>query len=367
MGGRISKTEFDWTYTEEPHATRRRLILHKYPKIKKLMGHDKRIVFPILLTVTIQVLITYLISLHDYSWTTIILMSWIVGGTFNNSLQLAMHEVSHNLAFGNKYLWANRILGYVANMPLGIPASSTFKKYHLDHHRYMGDDELDVDIPSAFECFFFQFKWTKCIWVLFQPFFYGLRPLIVLPRVMNIYEMVNIVTQLSFDFTILYFFGVKSLIYLVMGSLIGMGYHPLAGHFISEHYVFNEGFETYSYYGSGNLLTYNVGYHNEHHDFPSIPGWKLGQVREIAPEYYENLPSYTSWTMVIWNFIMNSNIGPYSRIKRNPNKKSDRKTTNKLNKDTMWKMVSEEALNLFPNDYFRDENGDIHRRRMKSS
>lgn len=96
--------------------------------------------------------------------------------------------------------------------------------------------------------------------------------------------------------------------------------HPMAGHFLSEHYVFNPDQETYSYYGPLNLMTWSVGYHNEHHDFPRIPGHRLYKVREIAPEYYENLKSYRSWSQVIYMYIMDTSVGPFSRMKRKPAK-----------------------------------------------
>ncbi|CAL8091379.1 unnamed protein product [Calicophoron daubneyi] len=157
----------------------------------------------------------------------------------------------------------------------GVPVSISFKKYHILHHRYQGDKTLDVDLPTKLEGRLFCTAGTKLLWLLFQPLFYSLRPLIVLPLPISKLEIINLVVQLTFDYWVYTFFGWKALVYLIAGTVLCMGVHPVAGHFISEHFVFNKDFETYSYYGILNHLTLNVGYHVEHHDFPYIPGSRL--------------------------------------------------------------------------------------------
>lgn len=230
---------------------------------------------------------------------------------------------------------ANRWFGFFCNLPLGVPMSVSFKKYHLEHHRYQGDEVIDTDLPTLLEAKLFRTTFGKFCWVCLQPFFYLVRPLIVNPKPPNRLEVINAIIQVIFDAIIVYFFGWRMLVYLIVGTLISMGLHPVAGelisgslecisltlcfitgHFISEHYMFAKGFETYSYYGPLNAITWNVGYHNEHHDFPSIPGSRLPLVRKIAPEYYDDLPQHNSWTKVLYDFITDPAIGPYARIKR---------------------------------------------------
>ena len=60
--------------------------------------------------------------------------------------------------------------------------------------------------------------------------------------------------------------------------------------------MFREGQETYSYYGPLNKLSFNMGYHNEHHDFPQVPWSRLPAVRAAAPEFYDHLYHHRSWT-----------------------------------------------------------------------
>ena len=58
-------------------------------------------------------------------------------------------------------------------------------------------------------------------------------------------DFVNWGLVIGVDVAVLHFWGVKSLVYLLAGSLLGGGLHPMAGHLIAEHYMFQKGQETY--------------------------------------------------------------------------------------------------------------------------
>lgn len=313
MGQIITTTDFQYKYDDEPHATRRKEILAKHPEIKNLFGPDPYMKYLVPLIVIFQLVTAYYV-IQLPGWA-ILFLSWALAGTFNHNLSLAMHEISHNLAFGHSSPMMNRFIGFVANIPLCVPSSITFKKYHLDHHRYQGDNKLDVDIPSHLEGYLFYNTFTKLIWVFLQPLFYSFRPLFVHPKPVETLEIANTLWTIGWNYLIYNFIGGWALAYLAGGTLLGLGLHPMAGHFISEHYTFIKGQETYSYYGPLNWLAWNVGYHNEHHDFPYVSWSRLPKVKEIAPEYY-TMPSYSSWSWVIYKYITDPEIGPYSRVKR---------------------------------------------------
>jgi sphingolipid delta-4 desaturase len=308
------RSGFHWDKGPEPHAARKKKILKAHPEVTKLMGPCEYTKYQVAFVVALQIALTSVVS--KFSWLILIPFAYLIGGAANCNLQLAMHEISHNLAF--KANVPNRLLSIVANLPLAIPAAISFRKYHLEHHRCQGHDVVDTDVPCEWEGWFFVSAPRKFLWCLLQPAFYALRPIMTNPKPLLFWEAINIAVQLAFDWWIYRTFGVKGLVYLCAGTLLGMGIHPTAYHFISEHCVFDEPYETYSYYGWLNAIMYNVGYHNEHHDFPNIPGSRLYKVKALAPEFYDNLPCHTSWWKVYYDYLTRVDINPYARVKRAP-------------------------------------------------
>ena len=105
-----NKGDFHWIYSDEPHTTRRKEILRAHPEIRKLFGPEPLTGVIVIVLVLSQIWIASWIG--NSSWLTFLIIGYIYGGTVNHSLQLANHEISHNLAFES--ITANIILGIIA-------------------------------------------------------------------------------------------------------------------------------------------------------------------------------------------------------------------------------------------------------------
>jgi len=303
---------FQWSETDEPHASRRRLILAKYPQIRQLFTKEPRTFVVVVGVIIFQLLMAR--WAQSASWGWLLLAAYVIGGTVNHTMAMAVHELSHNLCWEEEVY--NKLTGILANLPTGLPSSILFQKYHMEHHQFQGVDGWDGDVPLNWEGKFFRSPLRKAIWVLCQPLLYTIRPMCGRPKQPGAWEVLNFVCVFAFNAVVVYTIGVRGLAYLVIGTLLGFGLHPASGHLIAEHYIMHPGQETYSYYGPMNWFNFNVGYHNEHHDFPRIPWSNLPKVRAIAGEFYKDLKHHTSYTSVFARYIFDSRISPFSRMKR---------------------------------------------------
>jgi len=310
--------DFLWTMADEPHASRRKQLISEFgDEIRDCMGHEWRTKYIVVGLVALQLYIAYLMREQALWGGTPLFyaVAWFIGAPITQALFLAIHEISHNLAF-KKYTH-NKLFGIFANIPMVLPFFVAFKFYHQEHHKYQGVDGVDTDLPTKLEAKLLSNRIGKLFFMFNQTWFYAFRPLFIRPQPLTGWHVLNAVTQISFVAATVYFIGWGPILYLLMCAHFTGGWHPLASHFIAEHYVFSEGVETSSYYGWMNRLTWNVGYHNEHHDFPTVAWSKLPKLAQIG-KYKETLPYHESWVRVLWEFMMDDRVTFFNRVKRHP-------------------------------------------------
>lgn len=293
----------------ENHIERSKRLMIKYPQIKQISSVCIFLKYQIIFLFGLSITFSYLSSFLDN--IQYILFTWLIGGTLLNSITLGMHEVSHNHAF--KSFSHNRILSLICDVSIGLPVSESFRRYHHLHHYEFNKVGLDTDLPSNIERLIFKGKLGKFIWVLLQGFFYSIRPNIIKPLEITKIQLLSYILNII-RFIILYQINIKAALFSIIAILIGTGLHPFASHFIAEHFYNENKYETASYYGWMNILTFNVGYHVEHHDFPHIPGSKLPLLHKITNEYKNDIPIIKSWFLYLIKFIMDDNISLDNRL-----------------------------------------------------
>jgi len=305
---------FRWSTESEPHKMRTKEIIMEHPEIRKLIGKNPYTFFVILFCVGFQLVLSWF--LRDQSWWLILAVAYFAGAFACHTLFVCIHECAHNLLFKKRAL--NSIAGIIANLPLVFPSSVSFQKYHLKHHSFQGVEELDADMPYRWEGKMINNSTLgKAVWLLFYPIFQMIRPVRLKEiSLMDKWTVINMIVQFTFMGFFIYFFGAKATVYLTLSFFFSVGLHPLGARWIQEHFLTHGDQETKSYYGVLNSVNLNVGYHNEHHDFPSVPWNKLPQVKKIANSYYDSLGYHTSYTALLFRFLYDRDLSVYSRMAR---------------------------------------------------
>lgn len=307
-------TDFARTDEREPHRDRTQAILAAHPHVRTLIGRNPATFLLIVLTVMLQVTVAALV--HDAPWWGIVLAAYAVGAFADHALFVMVHECAHNLVFGAT--WKNMLAAIVANLPQFFPSAISFKRFHLKHHTYQGVHELDADLPGFWEAKLINnYAIGKALWLLLFPLFQITRTARTKEiALVDRWVLFNWAVQIAFNAALCLVLGPRAFAYILLSFFFSVGLHPLGARWIQEHYLTAGPQETYSYYGALNTVALNVGYHNEHHDFPSVPWNRLPALKRAAPEAYEPLVAHYSWTKLLLRFLFDQELSLFSRMVR---------------------------------------------------
>lgn len=300
------------------HQERRRQILQECPSIKDLEGCSGTNWAGVALGVAVVALQTSCAMLSNGSWAVCFALAATVGPYFDATVLAIMHEATHFLIFKKRS--TNRLFSIMVNMVMVMPISEIFRQHHHAHHKGLSDPAIDVDIPLPFEVKFVgNSALRKTFWLGFNMIILPARALARLPVHVDRFLVLNWVGCIGFGAAALFLGSLQSLVFLIASTLFSQGLHPANSRQLEEHLYdgsrMKQGSKadapgTYSYYGMANLWTLNVGYHQEHHDFPAVPCHLLPEVRNRAGKaWYPDSRAFVHrgiWT--ITNFIFNPEI-----------------------------------------------------------
>lgn len=322
----------DYTYTDKqnPHALRSREMLKKYPQIKEWMKPYPMTALWITLVTLTQLVTAYAVVHFDLNGWWIFALSYTIGALASHALFVLLHEACHDAIFKKK-IW-NKWWGIFCNIGQGFPSAMSFRTFHLLHHAHLNEYDNDADLAFNWEARLVKnIWWRKVLWFLAFFLIESIRPSrLKKGKTFEMWSLINIAFIIGTNVAIYFFIGPWALGYIILSSLFSVGLHPVGARWVQEHYTYQEGQETYGYYGILNKFQFNIGYHNEHHDFYRVPWIHLPKIKALAPEYYDNLFSHKSWTLLLLDFIFNPERDLYLRIVRerdNKSRKNDEQST----------------------------------------
>jgi sphingolipid 4-desaturase/C4-monooxygenase len=297
------------------HRVRAKQILRSHPEARALIGRNPWTFALILGTTALQFAIAF--ALRDAPWWLVLIAAFGIGAFANHALFVMVHECTHRLVF--KSLAANRFAGILCNVAQLVPSFTSFERHHLRHHTYLGVPGYDPDLPPDWEIAVFnRGPVGRAAWIFLMPFLQAARPLVMKGgNVLDFWMVFNVLAILALDIVVYFTMGGMALVYLALSTLFSIGgLHPISARWIQEHFLIGEDQETTSYYGLCNALDLNMGFHNEHHDLPTVPWNRLPKLTRIAPEFYDCLATHGSYTRLLWSFVVEGSPAINARLVR---------------------------------------------------
>jgi len=318
------------------HRERAKAMVKAHPEIKTLFGNDPTTAFWCLAAAGMQLAIAVAVGFAP--WWVMLLAAYVVGSSINIMLFQLGHECVHGLVFKSKRL--NRLWFTFTTLPMFLSAHHTWWEEHLVHHNDMGAKK---DFITRRRSYFLRTRLTSPLIVpysLIMLVMQVVRSVIGLvmylgglllghfkpsPRTLAVladehlvsgyvkdgaerwavwYPLVNLATC-----TALFLIGGwQSVVYLLASQAFFTGFlHPYALGWvlgISHFHGARRYQPTASHYGwLVNLLSFNAGYHVEHHDLMTIPWRRMPALRRMAPEFYDDLEKIPSYTWLALQFV----------------------------------------------------------------
>ena len=328
------------------HRDRARSMLRDHPEIRDLFGHVPGNALWCLLISGAQ--IGCAVAVTGARWWVVFLCAYLIGAWLNVCLFNLAHECNHGLVF-NKKRW-DRWLFTFTSLPMFLPGHHTWWIEHHVHHNDLGakkdfvkrrrsillamrDSVFGKTVPRRWRPYLTWITtplfWPISLFMLVTQLFRAVVGLVVYfvtallswrltpndlalsiladQHLISGYDRYRIrgwaVTYSLIHVTLLAVLflwgGWTPVLYLLLSALFMTGYlHPVMFGLILSNSHFH-GHREYqpssSYYGWLNWVTFNFGLHAEHHDLAKVPWHRLQKLRQIAPEFYDDLlktPSY---------------------------------------------------------------------------
>jgi sphingolipid delta-4 desaturase len=335
------------------HRARAKGILRDHPEVKQLFGPARISAAFCVFAAAMQ--ITIACALIEQPWWMILLVAWCIGALVNIAIFNLTHECNHSLIFRSKT--ANRWLFTITSLPMLFPGHHTWWIEHHVHHNHLGSDKDFVKrrrgVLLALKDRIFGYlpgpRLRRMTTWITTPLFWPIAAFMLITQVLRaifglvVYAATSVyhrqwkptdfalsiladehlvsgykryklemwavaypLISLAMIATLFFFFGWVPLVYLFLSALFTTGFlHPLAFGLMLSNSHFH-GHQCYqpsaSNYGWVNWVTFNFGMHTEHHDFHYIPWFRLGRLREIAPEYYNDLKQTRSFCALAFQF-----------------------------------------------------------------